>query len=224
MQSTRVTFYADDGSSQSFEASVAGTDPSRDLAVLSISAPRALLKPIRIGTSADLRTGQFVFAIGNPSGLSRTQTCGVVSGLNRAIPSPTGIRIPGAIQTDAPINAGAPLCADATVAEPLVRAVLSAEPFSLQNCLQAPRCSEHRSATCPAAMCADAPRRSHSRAGNSGGPLLDSSARAVGVCTATFSRQGSGRGSGVNFALPIDMVRTVVPRLIVYGQAGEKRV
>lgn len=62
------------------------------------------------------------------------------------------------------------------------------------------------------------------RAGNSGGPLLDSSARAIGVCTATFSRQGSGRGSGVNFALPIDMVLTVVPRLIVYGQAGDKRV
>lgn len=107
MQSTKVTFYADDGTSQSFEASVAGTDPSRDLAVLTIDAPPELLKPIRIGTSADLRPGQFVFAIGNPSGLSRTQTCGVVSGLNRAIPSPTGIRIPGAIQTDAPINAGA---------------------------------------------------------------------------------------------------------------------
>ena len=61
-------------------------------------------------------------------------------------------------------------------------------------------------------------------AGNSGGPLLDSSGRVVGVNTATFSRQGSGRGSGVNFALPIDKVRTVVPRLIVYGQAGEKRV
>ena len=46
----------------------------------------------------------------------------------------------------------------------------------------------------------------------------------MGVSCATFSRQGSGRGSGVNFALPVDMVRQIVPRLIVYGQAGEKRV
>ena len=46
----------------------------------------------------------------------------------------------------------------------------------------------------------------------------------IGVNTATFSKQGSGRGSGVNFALPVDMVRTIVPRLIVYGQAGDKRV
>jgi S1-C subfamily serine protease len=61
-------------------------------------------------------------------------------------------------------------------------------------------------------------------AGNSGGPLLDSGGRMVGVNTATFSKQGSGRGSGVNFALPVDMVCAVVPRLIVYGQAGEKRV
>jgi S1-C subfamily serine protease len=97
----------EDGISSSFEASIAGTDPSRDIAVLKTSATPELSQPIHIGTSADLRIGQFVFAIGNPSGLSRSQTCGVVSGLNRSIPSPTGVRIPGVIQTDAPINAGA---------------------------------------------------------------------------------------------------------------------
>lgn len=61
-------------------------------------------------------------------------------------------------------------------------------------------------------------------AGNSGGPLLDSFCRVIGVNTATFTKQGSGRGSGVNFALPIDMVRTVVPRLIVYGTSSDRRV
>jgi S1-C subfamily serine protease len=60
--------------------------------------------------------------------------------------------------------------------------------------------------------------------GSSGGPLLDSSGRVVGMNTATFSRQGLGQGSGVNFALPIDMIRSVVPKLIVYGQAGQKRI
>jgi len=52
----------------------------------------------------------------------------------------------------------------------------------------------------------------------------------VGVNTATFSRQGTGRGSGVNFALPVDLVARIVPRLIAYGSASttvtgvEKRV
>jgi 2-alkenal reductase len=97
-----------EGSSLSFVARIAGTDPSRDLAVLTIDAPEALLKPIPIGTSYDLRCGQFVYAIGNPGGYSKSQTCGVVSGLDRSIPSPTGLRIPGAIQTDASISSGAP--------------------------------------------------------------------------------------------------------------------
>jgi S1-C subfamily serine protease len=61
-------------------------------------------------------------------------------------------------------------------------------------------------------------------AGNSGGPLLDSSGRVIGVNTATFTRVGSGQSSGVNFALPIDMVRDVVPKLIVFGTSSDKRV
>jgi hypothetical protein len=109
MQSTKVTFFSPQGTPTSCPARIAGTDPSHDLAVLAIDEPLFVVPPIRVGSSAGLKTGQFVYAIGNPSGLSRTQTCGVVSGLNRAIPSPTGTRIPGAIQTDATINAGAPL-------------------------------------------------------------------------------------------------------------------
>jgi S1-C subfamily serine protease len=54
-------------------------------------------------------------------------------------------------------------------------------------------------------------------AGNSGGPLLDSFGRIIGVNTATFTRAGTGMSSGVNFAVPIDAVRLVVPRLIVFG-------
>lgn len=61
-------------------------------------------------------------------------------------------------------------------------------------------------------------------AGNSGGPLLDSFARLVGVSTASFTRAGSGRGSGVNFALPADLVREIVPNLIVYGTAAGRGV
>ena len=53
---------------------------------------------LQVGTSSDLRVGQTVFAIGNPSGLAHTLTTGVVSGLNRAIPSPGGTLSGGAIQ------------------------------------------------------------------------------------------------------------------------------
>lgn len=54
-------------------------------------------------------------------------------------------------------------------------------------------------------------------AGNSGGPLIDSYGHVVGVNTATFTRKGSGVSSGVNFAIPIDVVVRIVPSLIVYG-------
>jgi S1-C subfamily serine protease len=107
MQSTKVTLYSDDREILSYSATIVGTYPSGDLAVLSIDAPASVLRPIRVGRSSDLRIGQSVYAIGNPSGLSWTQTCGIVSGLNRSIPSPAGLRIAGVIQTDAPINAGA---------------------------------------------------------------------------------------------------------------------
>ena len=58
--------------------------------------------------------------------------------------------------------------------------------------------------------------------GSSGGALLDSGGRLVGISTATFGRKGSGRGSGVNFALPADLVFDIVPKLIVYGNASGK--
>lgn len=102
-----MTFYTESGKPSSYEARIVGVDPSRDLAVLKIDAPADVLLPAPVGTSGDLKVGQSVFAIGNPSGLSRTLTTGVVSGLNRGIPSPTGLRIPGAIQTDCQINGGA---------------------------------------------------------------------------------------------------------------------
>ncbi|KAE8671835.1 Protease Do-like 5 [Hibiscus syriacus] len=55
------------------------------------------------------------------------------------------------------------------------------------------------------------------RAGNSGGPLIDSYGHVIGVNTATFTRKGTGMSSGVNFAIPIDTVVQTVPYLIVYG-------
>ncbi|KAL6752546.1 trypsin-like cysteine/serine peptidase domain-containing protein [Haematococcus lacustris] len=59
---------------------------------------------------------------------------------------------------------------------------------------------------------------------SSGGPLLDSSARVVGINSAAYTGTGSGRGSGINFALPIDLAMKVVPQLIVNGNAQGRRV
>lgn len=87
-------------------AKIVGRAPSKDLAVLRIRAPRSRLRPIRVGRSGNLRVGQRVYAIGNPFGLDRTLTVGVVSALNRQIKSLTGRPIRGVIQTDAAINPG----------------------------------------------------------------------------------------------------------------------
>ncbi len=89
-----------------WEATLVGVAPEKDLAVLKIKAPKSTLKPIKTGTSNHLRVGQFVMAIGNPFGLDQTLTTGVISALDREIESQTGTPIRGAIQTDAAINPG----------------------------------------------------------------------------------------------------------------------
>lgn len=88
------------------QATVVGTAPDRDLAVLKLEGSADDLKKIAVGTSDDLMVGQKVLAIGNPFGLDQTLTTGVISALGREIKSRTGQRIEGVIQTDAAINPG----------------------------------------------------------------------------------------------------------------------
>jgi S1-C subfamily serine protease len=88
-----------------YNATIVGVDPSSDLAVLRIET-EDLPAPIPLGDSDQLRVGQFVVAIGNPFGLERTLTVGVISALSRVIESPDGRFIGEAIQTDAAINPG----------------------------------------------------------------------------------------------------------------------
>lgn len=89
-----------------YKAEVVGYDLDHDLAVLKIDAPTEVLRPILIGNSADLQVGQKAFAIGNPFGLDKTLTTGVISGLQREFTSLSGRPISGAIQIDAAINPG----------------------------------------------------------------------------------------------------------------------
>ena len=149
-----VSVRLDDG--EAVAANVIGTAPDYDLAVVRLRDTRARIRPIPIGTSGDLKVGQAVFAIGNPFGLSRTLTTGVISALNRSLPTSADREVRGVIQTDAAINPG-----------------------------------------------------------NSGGPLLDSAGRLIGVNTAILS--DTGASSGIGFAVPVDIVNRIVPRLISDG-------
>ncbi|HEX8503313.1 MAG TPA: trypsin-like peptidase domain-containing protein [Pyrinomonadaceae bacterium] len=94
------------GGDKTYPARVVGGDPDTDLAVIQITGARESLKVVPMGDSDRLSVGQKVLAIGNPFGLDRTLTTGVISGLQRPIEARTGRIIEGAIQTDASINPG----------------------------------------------------------------------------------------------------------------------
>ena len=90
----------------SHEAEVVGRDPTTDVAVLHVHAPGDRLIPIALGDSGHLLVGQKVLALGNPFGLERTLTTGIISALDRSIRAKNGRMIKGIIQTDAAINPG----------------------------------------------------------------------------------------------------------------------
>jgi S1-C subfamily serine protease len=97
-----VNFSGDDR----VQATIVGVDPSTDLALLKINAQARALTPLPLGDSDAVRVGDAVVAIGNPFGLERTVTAGIVSALQREITAPNGYTIDKVIQTDAPINQG----------------------------------------------------------------------------------------------------------------------
>ena len=144
-------------SGEAIRATYVGGSPDHDLAIVRLRSTPSNIQPIPVGTSRDLAVGQAVFAIGNPFGLTRTLTTGVISALDRRLPTARGREVLGVIQTDAAINPG-----------------------------------------------------------NSGGPLIDSAGRLIGVNTAIIS--GSGSSAGIGFAVPVDVVNQVVPKLITNGK------
>lgn len=87
-------------------ATLVGSDPSSDLAVLQVDAGASTLTPLSLADSANVQVGDPVVAIGNPFGLESTVTAGIVSALQRAVKAPNGYAIDQVIQTDAPINQG----------------------------------------------------------------------------------------------------------------------
>ena len=90
-----------------YDARLVGQDPATDVAVLKIEAPPAALFPVVFGNSTPLKVGQRVFAIGNPFGLERTMSTGIIASLNRSLPSRrSGRSLKSIIQIDAAINPG----------------------------------------------------------------------------------------------------------------------
>src|SRR5262249_51016409 len=146
-------------SGEAIAADINGTGPNYDLAVVRLRNSQAVPQPVAVGSSADLKVGQFAFAIGNPFGLDQSLTFGVISALHRRLPTSSGHQISNVIQTDAAVNPG-----------------------------------------------------------NSGGPLLDSSGRVVGVNTAIISPSGSN--AGIGFAIPVDVVNRVIPQLVRNGHVA----
>jgi S1-C subfamily serine protease len=90
----------------SYPALLVGQDPDTDIAVLKIDAPAEQLLPLPWGDSLRLRVGQRIYAIGNPFGLERTMSTGMISSLNRQIPSRAGRAMRSLIQIDAALNQG----------------------------------------------------------------------------------------------------------------------
>jgi 2-alkenal reductase len=101
---SRVFVQLDSG--QPIEAEAVGVAPEYDLAVVRLKRVPRALRPIPLGSSRELKIGQSVYAIGNPFGLSRTLTKGLVSALDRELPTTSYREVAGVIQTDAAINPG----------------------------------------------------------------------------------------------------------------------
>jgi len=93
-------------SDTTYTATIVGTDPTTDVALLEVDAPADELHPLALGDSSKVQVGDPVVAIGNPFGLDRTVTSGIVSALQRQIQAPNGFSISHVIQTDAAINPG----------------------------------------------------------------------------------------------------------------------
>jgi S1-C subfamily serine protease len=88
------------------DATLVGTDPYSDMAVIDVDVPAEDLIPVTLGDSSELLVGEYVVAIGNPFGLANTMTLGIVSALGRQSSAPGNYVIVDVIQTDAAINPG----------------------------------------------------------------------------------------------------------------------
>jgi putative serine protease PepD len=103
---TSITVSPGKSATVSRAASVVGTDPNSDLALIKVNPTGMGLQPLKLASSSSVQVGDPVYALGNPYGLNETLTKGIVSALEREISAPDGAAIKNVIQTDAPLNPG----------------------------------------------------------------------------------------------------------------------
>jgi len=185
-----ITVTLNDG--RSYKATVAGTDASTDLAVITISGAPDDLKPVAMGDSEALKVGDPVMAVGNPLGLAGTVTTGIVSALNR--PVTTQAEDDSSSQDQNPFGQGS--------------------PFGQQEGQQG---SDSTDVVTNAIQTSAA-----INPGNSGGALVDASGKLVGINSSIASLGSSGGQSGsigIGFAIPVNEAKTIAAQLIDKGSA-----
>jgi putative serine protease PepD len=194
----QITVVLNDG--RTYGATVAGTDPSTDLAVITLQKPPSDLKPISLGNSDALKVGDPVMAVGNPLGLAGTVTTGIVSALNRPV---------------------------TTQAEDQQTPQQGTDPFSQGNGngngngngSSTPSQSNDGSQVVTNAIQTSAAINP----GNSGGALVNASGQLIGINSsiATLGSSGTSQSGsiGIGFAIPVNEAKSIAQQLISKGSA-----
>ena len=188
----KLTVTMSDG--RTYDAEVKGTDPSTDLAVVTVKNAPSTMTPISIGNSDKIAVGDPVMAVGNPLGLAGTVTTGIVSALNRPVKTEAESQTPSdGSQTDpnAPVDPNAQAPAQAPTEAVVTNAIQTSAAIN---------------------------------PGNSGGALVNSSGQLIGINSAIASLGSSSGGQsgsiGIGFAIPVNEATAIAKQLIDNGAAA----
>lgn len=196
----KLTVTLNDG--RSFQAKVAGTDPSTDLAVITLDNAPSDLKPIALGDSEALKVGDPVMAVGNPLGLAGTVTTGIVSALNRPVTTQAESN-DGQQQQQNPFGQGSPFGQGDQGGQGQQQPQTGSDSTDVvTNAIQT-----------SAAI----------NPGNSGGALVNAGGQLVGINSSIASLGSSSGGQsgsiGIGFAIPVNEAKDIATQLIEKGKA-----
>jgi putative serine protease PepD len=193
-QGAQLTVTLNDG--RAYKATVAGTDPSTDLAVITLTNPPKDLKPVALGNSDDIKVGDPVMAIGNPLGLAGTVTTGIVSALNRPVTTQAEEQQPQ--QPTDPFGQG-------------------------QQGNQGNQGNQGQGSDSSQVVTNAIQTSAAINPGNSGGALVNAAGQLIGINSsiATLGSSGSSQSGsiGIGFAIPVNEAKSIAQQLISKGSA-----